>query len=81
MFGTDKVKYDGYIQPSAGADFPVLTDDERICSSMAISTPLANMPLIATEYVYVEPAIRDKAEKWLKLNREKIIALRDREET
>lgn len=81
MFGTDKVKYDSYIQPSAGADFPVLTDDERICSSMAISTPLANMPVVATEYVYVEPAIRDKAEKWLRSNREKIIALRDREET
>lgn len=80
MFGPDNVKYDRYIQQNAGTDFPVLTDDDRICSSMTISTALAKIPVVAIEYVYVEPAIRERAEKWLKANRERIVALQDREE-
>jgi hypothetical protein len=47
---------------------------------MAISTALAKMPVVATEYVYIEPGLRAKAEKWLKSNRRKIIAQQDREE-
>ena len=80
MFGPDNVKYDSYIQRSAGTDFPVLTDDDRVSSSMTISTALAKMPVVATEYVYVEPAIRERAERWLKSNRARIIASQDREE-
>ena len=59
--------------------FPVLIHDGRIISSLSLSQALRNIPNVIVDYVFVEPTLRDKAEKWLNENREKIVT-KDREE-
>jgi len=73
-FGGDKVEFDNPPQKQSGVEFPVRLRDGRIASSMAESEVLAKLPIVAIEYVFVAPEIRDDAEKWLELNREQIIA-------
>lgn len=73
-FGKDKLRHDGYTQKKQGVDFPVLSDDGRICSSLATSTVLANLPPVAVEFILVDSSIRDEAEEWLQKNRSAIIA-------
>ncbi|HXJ96790.1 MAG TPA: hypothetical protein VMT20_28445 [Terriglobia bacterium] len=79
-FGKENLRYDQYTQKGGGSDFPVLTDDDRICSSIALSTVLANVPVVAIEYVFVDPSVRARAEKWLKSHRSDIIRPVRREE-
>lgn len=73
-FGEDNIRHDRYPQKNQGVDFPVLTDDGRICSAQDISEVLAKLPPVAVEYVLIDPSIRVKAEKWLNENRSDIIA-------
>jgi uncharacterized protein len=73
-FGGDNVEFDNPPQKQSGIEFPVRLRDGRVGSSMAESEVLAKLPLVAIEYVFVAPEIRDEAEKWLKDHREQIIA-------
>lgn len=73
-FGEDNVRHDRYTQKGQGVDFPVFTNDGRICSSQDISAVLAKLPPVAVEYVLIAPSIRPKAKKWLIENRDGIIA-------
>jgi HD superfamily phosphohydrolase len=78
-FGDEKIEYDEYRQRQSGTEFPVQLRDRRIASSLAESEVLRNVPLVAIEYVFVAPEIRDQAEKWLEQNRGEIIALKGME--
>ena len=73
-FGESEVRYDSYRQKSGGLDFPVLVKDKRIMSSLSLSDTLARVPVVATDYVFVSPGCRKKAEIWLGKNRKEIIA-------
>lgn len=75
-FGTENFRYDHYIQRGSGPDFPVLTHDRRIASSLALSETLKSLPVLAVDYVFVAPQFREEAERWLAQNRKKIIKLR-----
>lgn len=72
-FGLDAVRYDIYASKGGLPDFPVRTSDGRIVSSLSVSETLQRLPVVATEYVFVEPSLRDKARQWLEDNRESIV--------
>ncbi len=78
-FGAENVRVDRYRQKGSGPDFPVYTTDDRIVSSLAISEVLTQLPVIATDYVFVSPETRGEAVKWLEQNREAIIEPKEEE--
>ncbi len=76
-FGEANVRYDTYKQKGSGLNFPVLSIDGRIASSLAISEVLKNVPIVAVDYVFINPDYRKEAEKWLKEKREAIITKKE----
>lgn len=82
-FGDTNVRHDPYYKGSGEIDFPVLCNDGRILSSLAISKPLSNIPHAAIDYVFIDPALRDDGKKWLEKNRTNILkqsSIAEREE-
>lgn len=81
-FGSDVVRRDA---PPPGAsqspNFPVLEGDDRIVWSLQESQILKEkLPPVTVGRVYVEPAIRDKAKKWLDDHREDILKQTEEED-
>ena len=72
-FGEANVRYDTYKQKGSGLNFPVFSIDGRIASSLAMSEVLKAVPIVAVDYVFINPDCRKEAEKWLKEKRETII--------
>jgi hypothetical protein len=65
-FGPEMIKRPKpYTQRSAVIDFPVKLSDGRVTSALAESDVLQELPPIASDVVYVEPTLRDKAKRWL----------------
>jgi hypothetical protein len=67
---------DSYTQKGGSPNFPVLTKDGRIVSSLAESQVLEKLPVAAFDYVFVDPAICEDAKNWLLTNRKEIIAFK-----
>lgn len=76
-FGEANVRYDTYKQKGSGLNFPVLSMDGRIASSLAMSEALKTVPIVAVDYVFINPGYRKEAEKWLKEKREAIITKKE----
>ncbi len=76
-FGEANVRYDTYKQKGSGLNFPVLSIDGRIASSLAMSEVLKTVPIVAVDYVFINPDFRKEAEKWLKEKREAIITKKE----
>jgi len=74
QFGSENVRMDSYTQRGGGPDFPVLTPDRRVVSSLSLSQTLKSLPVVAVDYVFVRPSLRDGAAKWLEQNRSSIIS-------
>ena len=72
-FGSDNVRLDQDSKSGGTVEFPVLSRDGRIISSVSLSEILGNLPEAAIDYVFVEPRYRDDAVEWLKENRKNII--------
>lgn len=72
-FTEEKVRWDRYAPEGDAADFPVQTKDGRIVSSMAHSETLANLPVLSTDYVFVEPTILKESQEWLHANHANLI--------
>ena len=72
-FGSDNVRLDQDSKSGGTVEFPVLSRDGRIVSSVSLSQILENLPEAAIDYVFVEPSIQDDASEWLKRNRRDII--------
>ena len=79
-FGESEVRYEKDIQKGGGLNFPVLSRDGRIVSSLSESDTLERVPVVAIDYVYISPKCRNQAETWLYKNRKKIITSREVEE-
>ncbi len=47
--------------------------DDGIVSCLEVSDTLENVPTVTVDYVFIAPHLRDKAEKWLRAQRETII--------
>jgi hypothetical protein len=54
-------------------DFPVLMRDDRVVSCLDASATLKNVPIVAVDYVFIAPQLREKAEAWLRAQRDTII--------
>jgi HD superfamily phosphohydrolase len=80
-FSSEKVRRDMREAKSEGVDFPVLTKDRRVASSLTMSETLRNIPAAAFDFVFVEASVMGDAEKWLKDERARIIEPKEREET
>jgi HD superfamily phosphohydrolase len=72
-FGEENVRRDSYIQKSDPVLFPVLHKDGRVVSANRISEIIQNLPIVAVDYVFINPEMLDQARSWLETNREEII--------
>ncbi|MHC1756220.1 MAG: HD domain-containing protein [Methanosarcina sp.] len=79
QFGGENVRCDTYKQKGGVSDFPVYNNDGRIVSALSVSGVLAILPIIAVDFIYINPECRFAAEAWLKDNQERIIRLRREE--
>ena len=80
-FGEENVRLDSYKQRSNGHEFPVLTEDNRIIPSLELSETLKRVPIMAVDYVFINPEFRHDGEIWTKQNLEKIIMLKKEEQS
>jgi len=78
-FGHDNVRLDIIPAKRKGYDFPVLTHDDRIVSSMKRSETLNRIPPAVVGYVFIEPKILKEAKSWLDDNRESILSVKGEE--
>ena len=78
-FGADNVRLDQDKKGGGTPEFPVLSKDGRIVSSLTQSQVLGNLPETAIDYVFVEPSYRERATEWLNENREGIISIAEEE--
>ena len=81
-FGKDKIRFDTYTQKGGFIDFPVSLRDGTVVSSLSLSQTLAKIPIVAADYVFVDPSsdIMDHAKKWLNKNKTNIIEIGEEEE-
>ena len=73
QFGPDNFRFDRYTQKARPTEFPVRLRDDRITSAMAFSQALGKLPILAVDYVFAEPRIFDRADRWLERNRAAVI--------
>jgi hypothetical protein len=78
-FGDTNVYCDAYTERNRGLDFPVQLRDGQVVSCLALSDTLRTVPVVAVEFVSIEPRLRADAEKWLRENRAQAIAPRRKE--
>lgn len=78
-FGVNNVRKDNYKQGGNGHEFPVITEDNQILSSLELSDTLKNVPIVAVDYVFINPELYQDAEKWKKENINTIILLKKEE--
>ncbi len=72
-FGIDDVRFDSYKQKGGVLSFPVVTRDNSIHASNLISKTLNDIPIVAIDYVFINPNYKEEAQKWLSKNHDKII--------
>jgi len=72
-FGAESVRSFRYTETSNPIEFPVLMPDGRTGSSLNTSEVLRRIPVVSVEYVFIDPAKRADAEKWLGGNRAELI--------
>jgi len=76
QFGEQNVRLDSYRQTSQGHDFPVITGDKQILSSLELSDISKMFPIVAVDYVFINPELRKEAQIWKEQNLKKIIMLK-----
>jgi HD superfamily phosphohydrolase len=81
QFGKDSVRRDARRAEREGLDFPVLTKDQRVASSLTISETLKNIPATSFDFVFIDGRLKAEAEKWLSAERAQIIRPVEREDT
>ena len=72
-FETDHFRHDRYRQRSGAPDFPVRLRDNQIVSSLSLSGPLENVPVISVDYVFADRIKFDEAKRWLSQNKNDVI--------
>jgi uncharacterized protein len=72
-FGEDAVRFSTPRLKNVAADFPVRMRDDRVEPAIAVSGVLSTLKPTSTDYVFVDPDIRERAVTWLDTNRQKIL--------
>ncbi|MDA8161658.1 MAG: hypothetical protein M0022_01950 [Desulfobacteraceae bacterium] len=68
-FGAESVRRDSYSKGAGAKEFPVRKKDGRIISSLSASEALEKIPDATIDFIFIDPAKREKAIKWLKEKR------------
>ena len=71
-FGAEYVRYDRYKQKGGSQIFPVLRQ-EKILQSTDLSDTLSKVPVVATDFVFIDREQLNPAKKWLSDNLDDII--------
>jgi uncharacterized protein len=79
-YGSENVKYDGYLAKGGVLDFPILTNDEEIMHSTQLSKTLRDFPKFAIAYIFINECYRKKAKELLQTKKVDILKGKDREE-
>ena len=74
-FGEQHIRHDYVPAKSSSPDFPVLTHEGKIESSIRHSDILAKLPVLEVDSVYCDVSIRADAEKWRDDNKAKLLKL------
>jgi len=75
-FGEDSVRYDPCRQEGGSKLFPVQLKDGSVLQSIELSATLNEVPIVSTEYVFIEDKCRNEAEAWLGKKRSEILKSR-----
>lgn len=80
-YGAENVRKDTYSKAQR-TDFPVLMRDGKINWAQSVSDVVRNLSLspLATEFVLVEPTLRDEARDWLRPNLADILRAQPQEQ-
>jgi len=78
-FGKDSIRYDAYKQKGGSQLFPVQLKDDTIQQSIELSATLEKVPIVFTEYVFIEDKHLNAAKAWLGKKHSEI--LKSRKET
>ncbi len=73
-YNETNVYHDYYEESGVLLDFPVMTRDGRIVSSLELSETLNNIPVVKVDSVFINPDLLVEAQQWLKQNRMEILA-------
>ncbi|NLO75993.1 MAG: HD domain-containing protein [Clostridia bacterium] len=79
-YGEENVRRDSYAKNSTAYDFPVLCNDNRICSSYERSQNLQTIPVPSFDYIFIKPELIPEADDWLKKNRAELLKIKPEEE-
>jgi HD superfamily phosphohydrolase len=72
-FGEENVRHDSYTQKRDPILFPVLCKDGRVATANQLSEVLQHLPVVAVDFVFINPDSLKEATAWLQANREQII--------
>lgn len=71
--GAENVRRDVYKPKGGPPEFPVQLQNGDIESSLSVSDVLQQLPVVSTDFVFVERSRYDEASQWLRTNRERVI--------
>ncbi len=71
-FGKEFVRRDHYTQKGSSQSFPV-RDYKKILPSIKLSDTIAKMPVVATDFTFIDSEILSDAEKWIEEEHDNII--------
>ena len=74
LYGPESIHYFSYSEKNRGLDFPVRQHDGRVVSCLSVSDVLKSVPVVSVDFVFVAPAHRQAAGKWLEADRAAVIA-------
>jgi len=72
-YGPDFVRHDEYRQKGESQYFPVISKDGRVLQSVELSDTLFKVPVVKSDFVFIDRKLRPKALNWLNEKREEII--------
>ena len=72
-YGAAHVRHDSYTQKREPVLFPVLCKDGRVVTADQLSEVLQHLPVVAVDFVFINPDLLNDATAWLQANREQLI--------
>ena len=72
-YGAANVRHDSYTQKREPVLFPVLCKDGRVVTADQLSEVLQHLPVVAVDFVFINPDLLNDATAWLQANREQLI--------
>lgn len=72
-FGAENVRLDSYTQKREPVLFPVLHKDGRVVAADQLSEVLQHLPLVAVDFVFINPDLLKGAIAWLEAERKLLI--------